>query len=128
MMIAADGIINESIRLVLLAGGMLAIGLAAIVTPPAREANPTAPSIEGVTLFVVLVAWQVGLALWAIKDLLFRRRLYKQLSRVRVVCSGTTFQHCPFINRPLNPPTLTPEEVVGSPPITPEEATHDESR
>jgi hypothetical protein len=115
-MIAADGIINESIRLILLAGGMLIIGTAALVTPPPSEATDTVPSVLGVALFVVLITWQVGLAAWALKDLWFRRQLFKRMSSVRLVCADSTFAGCQFGKTTAQ----GSGSVVGPPPIPPD--------
>jgi hypothetical protein len=94
-MVASDGIVNESIR-ILLAAGMLAVGLAAVVTPPAVGTTNTQPSALGVVSFVVFLMWDVVLILWGIKDLSFRRQLFAQMAQVRKTCTDSTFADCPF--------------------------------
>jgi hypothetical protein len=119
-MIAGDAILNEFTR-IMLAVGILAIGLSAIVTPPSLGSTQTNPSVLGVTLFVVLVAWELALILWGLKDLWFRRRLFKKMASVRLICADSTFEACPFVRGafPASSP-ITPESLLESPPIHPE--------
>jgi hypothetical protein len=116
-MIANDATVNEVIR-VLLAVGILAIGIGATVTPPARESTNASPSVEGVVVFVVLLFWEVTLIGWGIKDLWFRRRIFKRMESVRLVCVDSTFAGCPFINGAAQKP-VRPENLVDPPPMPP---------
>lgn len=116
-MVAADSIVNEFIR-IMLAAGLPAIGVAAMITPPAPFATAVSPSILGVTLFVVLITWEVLLLLWGFKDLWFRRRLFKRMADVRIICDLSTYADCPFVHKPLPPDHLPkPEALVEPPPM-----------
>lgn len=124
-MMANDSIINEVIR-VLLAVGILAIGIGAVVTPPARESTNASPSVEAVVVFIVLLFWEVALIAWGIKDLWFRRRIFKRMESVRLVCVDSTFAGCPFTNGASagTGNVVSPESLVDpphSPPSTEEE-------
>lgn len=117
-MVAADSIVNEFIRIIL-GVGLVAIGAAAMLTPPPPFASATSPSILGVTLFTVLIVWEFLLLTWGFKDLWFRRRLFGRMAEIRIICGPSTYADCPFVNSPMPHDHKPRPESLVEPPVQP---------
>lgn len=118
-MVANDAVLNEVTRF-LLTAGILAIGVSATLTPPARGTTEREPSVLGVVLFAVLLFWEAALILWGLKDLWFRRRLFHRMANVRLVCIDSTYPACPFLTSSASTPQpISPESLVEPPSVPP---------